>query len=256
MIETANRLNYEKFAPLFGAWAERFRPFIESEAMYNIYQRLKEDARQRKPNGQLDRVLPDPQNVFRAFQVSDPKKVKVVFYLMDPYPRLYPPRYRIPQATGIALDCSNTPDGKLQPSLVRFYDALSEHMDKKVVYHPSLEYLLDQGVLLLNTDFTVREGRTGSHDGLWRPFQQFFLQEVMGSRTGMIYVLCGKSSHRMDKLIYPVSNYIFKIEHPSAADKAHRDWETDGVFQKIDHLLAENDKFHIFWDRDDWECPF
>src|SRR3954469_9609576 len=93
------KLDFEEFKPLFGHWAELFRPFIESEEMYNIYQVLKKDS-------EAEGVMPDSENVFRAFQTCAPDTVKCIWYLMDPYSKKY--KDGKPQATGIAMDCSNS----------------------------------------------------------------------------------------------------------------------------------------------------
>lgn len=244
----SNTMNYENFAPMFGKWAPKFRKFIESQEFYDIYQKLKVDS-------QTETILPSSDHTFKVFEKSDPDEVKVVWYLMDPYPRRY--KDKKPQATGIALDCSNTPDGKLQPSLTKFYDAMSMEMEEKVEYSASLDYLLDQGNLMMNTDLTVKLGKSGSHERLWESFQKFFLEEVMSNYTGIIYVLCGKPSHRMERYIMPLSNYIFKIEHPAAADYAARNWKSEGIFKKINQILKENNGkvSRIFWNRAAWEEP-
>lgn len=247
-----NRMDYSEFEPLFGKWAYKFKPFIESKEFFDIYQRLKADSLAG------EKILPTPDRTFRTFQQSDPQNVKVVFLLMDPYPRLY--KDKTPQATGIAMDCSNSPDGKLQPSLTYFYDAISREMEEKVQYSPSLQYLQDQGCLMLNTDLTVKYNKTGSHERLWEPFQKFFLQEVMGSYTGIIYVLCGKSSHRMDRYIMPLSNYIFKLDHPSSAQYGSEKWDSEGIFNKINDILLGNNgkETLILWNRVEFEqfVPF
>ena len=245
-------MKYEDFAPMFGLWAEKFKPFIESKEFYDIYQVLKSDSIE----GEI--IVPSSDRTFKAFELTNPKNIKVVFYLMDPYPRRY--KDKNPQATGIALDCSNSPDKKLQPSLTKFYDAMSLELGEKVDYSPSLFYLLEQGVMMLNTDLTCKLGKTGSHEKLWEPFQKFFLQEIMSAYSGIIYVLCGKPSKRMRKYIYEMGNYVFEIEHPSAAEHADRMWNSEGVFKKINKILADNNgpASHIFWDRRAWDevLPF
>src|SRR5690242_18152011 len=62
------KLDYNDFAPLFGPWAEKFKPFIEGQEMFNIYQSIKRDA-------QKEVICPDSENVFRAFQKSHPDKI-------------------------------------------------------------------------------------------------------------------------------------------------------------------------------------
>ena len=254
------KMDYEEFAPYFGPWADRFKPFIESKEMYDIYQKIKADAF-KEVNGKTVRkeyIVPANDATFRSFQKSSPKNIKSVWFLMDPYPRRYKPvagekvgRF---QATGIPMDCTNSPDGKLQPSLEFFYDGLDEHMGKKVERSADLSYLLDQGILLLNSDLTCKLNKTGSHAGLWEPFMKFFLEELMGGNTGIIYVLAGKESERMAKYIMPVGNYIYKVEHPSAAQYSHQPWRHKNIFKTTDTILKQNNNEVIYWDKKDWDA--
>lgn len=237
-------LSFEEFAPLFGPWADLFRPFIESKAMFDIYARLKSDA-------QKEIIVPKSENVFRTFATSHPDNVKSIWYLMDPYPKRY--KTRVPHATGIAMDCSNSPDGKMQPSLEKFYDGLSKDIGKEVERSLSLEYLNNQGVMMLNTDLTCKLAKTGSHDKVWEPFQKFFLEEIMGQKTGIIYVLAGKNSHRMEKFITPIGNYILKVDHPVTASYKNTDWDTKNVFSLTNKILKENKGKTIFWDKKEWD---
>lgn len=236
-------MDFNSFKDDFGAWANKFRPFIESEDMYNIYQRLKSDSL----NGEI--ITPHSDSTFRAFKLTNPELIKVIFYVQDPYPKRYSKTTY--QATGIGLDCSTTPDGKLQPSLIKFYDAMSKELGHKVEYSPNLEYLGEQGVLMLNTDLTCKLNKPNSHEGLWEPFQKYFLTEIMSSNSGIIYVLCGKQSHRMERYILPVGNYIIKLDYPSALKSM--DWNSNGVFQKINKILHQNSRFNILWDKKEWQ---
>lgn len=247
-----NKLDWESFRDQFHeSWWEDMKPAIESEWMFDIYQKLKEDSKK-------DLILPYSQNVFRSFKITDKNKIKSVWYLMDPYPRRY--KDGTPQATGIPMDCSNSPDGKLQPSLEIFYDGIANDFGKKEVKKSkSLDYLLEQGVLMLNTDLTVKLNKTQSHEGLWLPFQKYLLEEVLAKKTGLIYILSGKASQKLEGYISPLGNTIFKIEHPAFAARIHRDWQTGDVFRKSNRIL-ESEKGplnKIFWDKNDYEStPF
>jgi uracil DNA glycosylase len=252
------KLDYETFKSKLGDWGPHFKPFIEGKEMWEIYQSLKEDAKK-------EVIVPDSKDTFRAFSTTRKGDIKVVFYLMDPYPRKY--KNGAFQATGIAMDCTNSPDGKIQPSLEKWYDAIDDSFEKddrkdlisppphKCVRTPNLEYLHEQGVMLLNTDLTCKLNKTKSHERLWEPFQKYFLEEVMRDKTGVIYVLCGDTSKRMEKYIYPVSNYIYKIEHPAAAAHKERDWDYEGIFKTINKILFANHgpSGPIYWNKDDWD---
>ena len=251
------KLEFSTFEPKLGAWAQKFKPFIEGPEMWNIMKRIKEDAfeERTKPDGtkvfvKKETIVPKSSDTFRAFSTVNPSELKVVFYLMDPYPRKY--KDGTLQATGIAMDCSNSPDGKIQPSLDNFYDAINNEYGIKVQRSKSLEYLHDQGVMMLNTDLTCKLNKTQSHEGLWEPFQKYFLENVVGSDTGIIYVLCGKSSYRMERYINPFCK-IFKLSHPAAASHTHTDWDSKGVFKQINQILKENNGFEIMWNRADWD---
>lgn len=237
------KLDYETFKDKLGAWAPKFKPFIESKKMWDIYQKVKNDSAS-------DTIVPKSTDTFRAFKTVDPANLKVIFYLMDPYPRKYSNGEF--QATGIAMDCSNSPDGKLQPSLVNWYDAISKSEGYKVNYSPSLEYLHEQGVMLLNTDLTCKLNKTTSHEKLWEPFQKYFLEEVVGSETHIVYVLCGQASLRMEKYINPFCK-IFKLSHPAAASHTHTEWDDKGVFKDINTIIWNANRFKIWWDKDKWE---
>jgi uracil-DNA glycosylase len=243
------KLDYEEFVPLLGSWAELFKEFIEGKEMWDIYQKLKED-------GKKEVIVPTSENTFRAFGTSHPQNIKSVWYLMDPYPKMY--KGRIPQATGIAMDCSNSPDGRLQPSLEIFYDAISKDIGHDVFRSADLGYLHDQGVMLLNTDLTCKLNKTGSHKKLWEPFHKFFLEEIMSQKTGIIYVLAGKDSHRMERYIMPINNYVIKLEHPVASAYTHTEWDAKKVFTRTNQLLKENGKSPIYWNKGEYEqsLPF
>ena len=231
------KLQYEEFAPLFGSWAEIFKEFIESEHMFRIYEKLKLEK---------EIIVPKSDMVFRAFTHTTFENLKVDWYLADPYPKKY--KDKTNQATGIAMDCSNSPDGEIQPSLKVFYDALEQTLKKKIERSCSLDYLGYQGVMLLNTDLTCKLGKTGSHKGLWEEFQKFFLNKI-ANKPGLVYVLSGEVSERMEKFINPLGNHILKTEHPAAAARSEREWNHKDIFNKINSLT--NGK--IYWEKGDWE---
>lgn len=245
-------LDWESFAPKFHeSWHKKIKPAIESKWMWDIYQTLKKD-------GQKERIVPDSSNTFRAFLTTDMTKLKCIWVLMDPYPRLYKDG-KTPQATGIAMDCSNSPDGTLQPSLELFYDEMQTYVKRKVTRHKSLDYLHEQGVMFLNSDLTCKVNKTQSHEGLWEPFMKYLFEEVLGQDTHLVYVLAGKASQKLEKYINPFCT-IFKVEHPAAAAHKHTSWNSDGVFRKINDIMKDNKVDQIFWDYEEWqdvkELPF
>lgn len=153
------------------------------------------------------------------------------------------------------MDCSNTPDGRIQPSLEIFYRAIEKSYGSMKGCSPSLKYLLEQGVLLLNTELTCKLNKKGSHKGYWDSFQKFFL-EYMSSKTGIVYVLSGEISQSIKGYIQPLGNHIFETEHPAAAARQEREWNCFDIFKRIDLLTGDK----IYWKEEDFvkfnEPPF
>jgi len=235
-------IKFEKVRDKFGLWADKLRPFIEGEQMWKIFQKIRED-------NILETIVPKSSDTFRAFLTTDPNNLSAVFYLMDPYPRRY--KEGLYQATGIAMSCDNSPTGKLQPSLSLFYESIEKDLKRKIAKPLSLEYLHQQGIMMLNTDLTCKLNKTESHKGLWEPFQKYILEEVLGADTHIIYILCGKASRRMERYINPFCK-IFKLEHPASASHHHTDWEHEGIFNKINAILGDDNRQEIFWDKEEW----
>lgn len=238
------KLEFDEFAGLFGAWADKFRPFIEGKEMFEIYEKLKKD-------GQKEIICPKHEDVFRAFSTSFPEDIKSVWYMMDPYPKRY--KNKALQADGIAMSCSNSPDGKLQPSLEKFYEGMEKDLGYTVEHAKDLAYLCEQGVLMLNTDLTCKLNKTGSHKQLWSEFQKYFLGEVMRSTTGIVYVLCGKESVRMERYINPLGNYIVTLDHPVSASYTDTLWDCKNIFTKINKIIKSNNGSEIYWDKRKWD---
>ena len=237
-----SNLDPSKFIPRFGDWGRFFEPIFETKILDNIYEKLKELGKDGKV------ICPDSENTYKTFVATPPDNCRVVFVLLDPYPTISKTGVKI--ANGIAMDCTNT--GKLQPSLSKWYEAIedseSDGMNLNQNQSPSLEWFYNQGIMFLNSALTVEYMKTGSHTTLWEPFMQYFFEEVLNKYfKGLIFVLCGKESQKLEKYIAPMQHYVFKLEHPSFAARQFRKWEYDNIFKKINTILKDNNNQVIDW---------
>ena len=66
-------------------------------------------------------------------------------------------------------------------------------------------------------------------------------------------VFLGKEASKLKKYL-PIFNWSFELSHPASASYAHTEWETEGVFGKINKILQENHNVTIEWLHDD--MPF
>ena len=238
-----SKLNWESIKIQFHeSWHKKMQPIMESETVYNIFKTLKDDVKKGK------RITPLSKDLFKSFQV-DLKDIKIVWLLQEPYAGVY--KDNSLQASGIALDCRYSPDGKLQPSLEKFYNAIQAEYGE-FEYNKSLDYLVEQGNMFLNTDLTCELKKISSHENLWEPFMKMVFENIFFEETGLIYVVCGKNSKRLLKYINPLGNYIFELTHPSHAAHTQTDWETNKIFSKCNQILKANNGIDY---EVDWQKP-
>lgn len=236
-------MDYSKFEPLFGDWAPKFKPFIESKDFDEIYDFLKKESKEGKI------ICPEHKNTFRAFKECPFSDLRVVFILQDPYPWVMYDKEKgnIYCADGIAMSCSNT--NRCQPSLELFYQGIQDDLGYEVVRMPDLKYLANQGILFLNTSLTVEKDRPTSHKGLWDKFNDYLIQEVINFYTrGVIYVTFGQNAHILAKSVLPFLHWGFEVEHPAAAARKERPWNHQNIFTKINKILKDCNNDQIIWD--------
>lgn len=239
-------MNWEKFKDQFHeSWHEKIKPFIESEECDKIYAHLKKEA------GRGKKIAPLSANVFRAFKETPLTDLKVVMIGMCPYHTAINGN---PVADGLLMGCSIT--GKLQPSLEKFYEGLEKELYNGVNLHytktPDVSYLAKQGVLMINAALTTEINKAGSHIELWKPFIEYMFENVF-QYAGVPIIFLGKDASRYKKLCSPMTWY-FVTTHPASAAYKQCDWDTEGVFGKVNKILKDNNNFTITWL--DEEPPF
>jgi uracil-DNA glycosylase len=230
---------WEKFKDQFHeSWHAKMQPFIESEECDKIYEFLKSESKRGK------KIAPLSSDVWRCFRETPLKDVKVVMIGMCPY---HTERNGEPVADGLLMGCSKT--GKLQPSLEQFYgglerelyDGLNLRYDKT----PDVSYLAKQGVLMLNAALTTEINKAGSHIALWEPLVKYLFEYVF-QYEGAPIVFLGKDAAKYKKLVSPLS-WSFVVTHPASAAYKQTEWDTEGVFGKVNKILKDNNNFTIGW---------
>jgi uracil-DNA glycosylase len=233
-MKTQTKLDWELFSPLFGSWANRIKPFFIKSGFDPIYAQLKSDRLRGKT------ICPLSENVFKAFKETPFEEVRAILCGFSPYHSLY---NRKPIASGLLMDCSIT--GKLQPSLIKWYEELSRIYSTEVKQEPDLSYLARQGVLMLNAGLTTEALKPGSHNTLWEPFMKFLFEEVIVT-TGIPVVFLGKESLRLEKYLTPFT-WIFRLSHPASASYSNSEWSSEGMFKEVNRILKGSNNFEIKW---------
>lgn len=78
-----------------------------------------------------------------------------------------------------------------------------------------------QGVLLLNTYFTVEHGITGSHIAIWEPFSVELLKYISGENKNINWFLWGKQAEEKSKYLSSGKFYISR--HPMMCSEKYDD---------------------------------
>lgn len=232
-------MNWDKFKYNFHeSWHVKMQPFIESEACDEIYKYLKKESQRGKS------IAPLSSSVYRCFQETPLDELKVVMVGMCPYHSL---RNGAPVADGLLMGCSIT--GLLQPSLEQFYGGIERELydglNLKYDKTADVTYLANQGVLMYNAALTTEINKAGSHIELWEPFTKYLFEEILAT-TGVPVIYLGKDAAKYSKYAPPFS-YSFTVSHPASASYKNSEWDSEGVFGKVNKILQDNNNFQINW---------
>lgn len=217
----------------------KVRPFIESAECDSIYAHLKE----RSKKGH--KIAPSSSLTYRCFRETPMNEIKVVLMGMAPYHTMKNGQY---VADGLLMGCSTT--GILQPSLQQFYSGIAEELyeqDNPVRHsrNPDVTYLAKQGVFMYNASLTTEVNKAGSHLDIWHPFTKYVIEEIINPLDVPV-VFLGKDAEKFDRYILPF-NWSFVVQHPASAAYKGTQWSPEGVFQKVNKILKDNNNFTIEW---------
>ena len=183
-------------------------------------------------------VYPDMYDLFSALKVTAYSAVKVVILGQDPY-------HEPNQAHGMSF--SVKPGVDIPPSLLNMYKELRDELG---CFIPNNGYLMPwakQGVLLLNTVLTVREGQANSHAGKgWEIFTDSVIEALNRRSDPVIFLLWGNNARKKKELIDTSRHFLFEAAHPSPLS-ASRGFMGCGHFKRANEVLISLVKSPIDW---------
>ncbi|WP_185873206.1 uracil-DNA glycosylase [Blattabacterium cuenoti] len=152
---------------------------------------------------------PKKNDIFNSIKYCPFNTIKVVILGQDPYPNKG-------QADGL---CFSVPNGiSFPPSLRNIFIEVKNCFNyKKFPTNGSLIRWAKQGVLLLNSILTVRNGMPGSHKNRgWEIFTNKMIHIISLKKTHIVFLLWGKYAHEKEHIICIKNNhYVLKTSHPS-----------------------------------------
>ena len=184
------------------------------------------------------RIYPPAPEVFTALELTPYVAVRAVILGMDPY-------HRPGQAHGLAF--STRPGTKPVPSSLRnVLNEVQRDLGEPVNRDGSLIPWVRNGVLLLNTGLTVREGTPGSHLKNWQFFTDAVIQAVARKPDPVAFMLWGKHAQAKEYLLDGTRHIVLKSSHPSWFS-ARIDFTETSPFTRANDKLREAGQPPIDW---------
>ena len=212
---------------------ETWKSFINFETKKPYFKKIKDHLISDNAEGKI--VLPEPKNFFRAFDLCELNKVKVVIIGQDPYHTPGVPN-------GLAFSVNK--NQKLPPSLINIFRELESDLDVKN-YIGDLSAWSRQGVLLLNTCLSVCAGLPASHSNIgWENFTNAAIEEIQ-KKKNIIFLLWGKHAQQKKDFIQK-DNFILEAAHPSPLS-ANNGFFGCNHFSKTNNLLTSLGSDPIDW---------
>jgi uracil-DNA glycosylase len=196
-----------------------WKALIEEEFRKPYFESLREKVRGEYLKGH---VFPPPGKVFRAFELTKPRDVKIVILGQDPY-------HTPGVADGLAF--SSNPGNPVPPSLQNIYREIEEEFGFRCERTPDLTRWAKQGVLLLNASLSVGAGEANSHaDYGWHEFTDAIIRAISEKESHVVFMLWGAFAGKKEPLIDRTKHLILKSPHPSPLS-AHRGSFGNGHFR-------------------------
>ena len=186
-------------------------------------------------------IFPPADSIYNALKYTSYENTRVVILGQDPY-------HGVGQAHGL---CFSVQEGVVPPpSLKNIYKEMQSDLGiTRDMNSGDLTGLAKQGVLLLNTSLTVREGMAGSHRGKgWEILTDRIIELLDKKQTPVAFVLWGGNAKAKLSLIKNSHHGIFTAAHPSPLS-AYNGFFGCRHFSKINEFLAKNNLTPIDWSR-------
>lgn len=175
-------------------------------------------------------VYPPKDEIWSAFEHTAYNDVKVVILGQDPY-------HGPGQAHGLSF--SVKPGVRIPPSLRNMFKEMKDDIGCEIPEQGTLTKWADQGVMMLNTVLTVRQGEANSHRGKgWETFTDRVIQKLSERQDPVIFVLWGKPAQLKKGLIDLERHNVIEAPHPSPLS-ANRGFFGSRPYSKVNSLLQK-----------------
>ncbi|MBE7048631.1 MAG: uracil-DNA glycosylase [Ruminococcaceae bacterium] len=212
-------------------WMQVLEPEFSNPYFTELWRQV-EEAYDKGP------VYPEKSNIFNALHYTPYENVKILLLGQDPY-------HGFGQAHGLAF--SVQPGVQIPPSLQNMFKELSQDVGITIPQNGCLTPWAEQGVMLLNTVLTVREGEPNSHKKLgWTRFTDAVISALNARKDPVIFLLWGANAKEKLPLITNSHHFVLSAAHPSPLS-ASRGFFGCRHFSKANTILEGLHKTPIQW---------
>ena len=213
------------------SWDEILKDEYQKDYFKNIAMFINKEYREKT-------IFPPKSNILRAFKLSEYDNVKVVILGQDPY-------HGINEANGLAFSVSK--GVRLPPSLQNIYKELYNDLGITVSTNGDLEKWAREGVLLLNSVFTVEKDKPASHKNIgWEQFSDEVIKKVNEKNTPVVFILWGSFAKSKAKYITNPIHLVITSPHPSPFS-AYSGFFGSKPFSRTNEFLRKNNIKEIDW---------
>lgn len=216
---------------------EGWKKELKEEFEKPYFKTLTEKVKQEYKNPSF-RIFPPGNKIFAAFDSCPFAETKVVIIGQDPY-------HGQGQANGLCF--SVAPEVKMPPSLVNIFKEVHDDIGKPFPENGDLSRWAKQGVLLLNSSLTVREGQPASHAGIgWEEFTDAVVNKLNQDKENLVFILWGAYAKKKGEKIDRNRHLVLTSAHPSPFS-ANNGFFGNHHFSKTNEYLEAHGKRGIDW---------
>lgn len=209
---------------------------LEDEFKSDYYLKLREFLKNEYSNF---KVYPHMNDLFNALRYTSYNDVKAVILGQDPY-------HGAGQAHGL---CFSVKKGVPQPpSLQNIFKEIYSDLGIPPPAHGELTSWAEDGVLLLNTVLTVREGQANSHQNKgWEIFTDHVIQKLNEREKPIVFILWGRNARSKVKLITNTNHHVLESAHPSPLS-AYNGFFGNKHFSRTNEFLTSHGLNPVNWE--------
>jgi len=179
-------------------------------------------------------VYPDKDDILKPFKDTNRKDVKVVILGSGPYFN--------GNATGKAFACKDD----ISSVLHRVFNAVDKDHGNNI--DKSLDQWSNQGVLLLNSLWSVEADKPGSHEHIgWQYLTACLIKALSSLNKNVVFMFWGREALEYKKFVMNRQNHLMlEAPHPIEAAYAILPWECDH-FEKANEFFNNCNVKPIQW---------